>query len=576
MEGQAADRLLADEGFMRQWAELHAVCPWGTVLQAPGFARAWYTTYRQRYEPVLLLGHDSSGRNVGLMALGRSSRGDLVMAGGVQAEYQTWLATPEHGNAFATGSFYALGRRYPSASITLKYLPPQTPLEWLNSDSPAARYCTLATANRPMMDLTDRAAIDKCLKRRNIRSRLNKLRAGGYAGIEQVTDPAELQKYFDEVIAWHDFRRVTVSGVGPFERDPLKKQFHLEMLKQGVLYTTVLKMQDQVVSLQMDMLGTKVVHLALGAYAPWLSKFALGKIHILEVAQLLRDAGLKWMDLTPGDDPYKAEFATHWETVHTLTVCPGLLAHQRARLVLQVDGLARRGLQRIGSDTVAAKIALHNLRTRPLATLAQPVRKLLGRWRSREAKVVYAIPAVRLQDLAATEAANAVRFDCIGDWLTYQPRGLEAARHACLSDATRRFADGMQSFTMIEDGCLRFSCWLADHPSQVLSEQQLAESGWGERSALLLDIRTYGGDRASTIAIALPEVVRQVAQQKDTSTVLVVIGRDDRASAEVLEQLGFRRETRPVGFLRANKSHMAAAVNGWMSLLVALQVMGLG
>lgn len=355
--GTAADRLLADASFERGWQALHAACPWSTVLQTAPFARAWYTTYRPDFEPVLVLGHGNDRSLVGLLAAGYSARRGLVMAGAQQAEYQTWLATPDRGDTFAASAFYALARQFPSSALTLKYLPPGTPLGWVNGDSPVARYCVLSATSRPLMDLRDRDAIDRCLKKRNIRSRLNKLKDDGYAGIERITDPDHLARYFDEIIAWHDFRRVTVSGVGPFENDPLKKTFHFEMLRQGVLCATVLKLRNRVVSMQLDMIGQKGVHLALGAYAPWLSKFALGKIHILEVAAMLRDEGIDWIDLTPGDDPYKSEFATQWEDVHTLTVSPSAGSHQKARLMRQVDRVARRALQQVGSNPVAAKIA---------------------------------------------------------------------------------------------------------------------------------------------------------------------------------------------------------------------------
>lgn len=578
--GSAADRLLAEDNFISQWETLYAACPWGTVLQTAGFARAWYTVYRPVFEPVLVLGHDADRQLIGLLAAGYAPRRGLVMAGATQAEYQTWLATPEQGDAFATSAFYALGRRYPSSALTLKYLPPGTPLEWLNGKSPVAKYCVLTPAPRPLMDLRDGKAIDKCLKRRNIRSRLNKLRNSGYAGIERITDPDHLARHFDEIIAWHDFRRVTVSGIGQFEQDPLKKPFHYEMLRQGVLCATVLKMRDDVISMQLDMVGRPAVHLALGAYAPWLSKFALGKIHILEVAQMLRADGFEWMDLTPGDDPYKAEFATQWDQVHTLTVSPGAASHRKAVVARKLDMVAREALRRIGSDPVGARIAARNLLSRPLATVVQPMQNVLRRWTSTSEKLsAYTISAGRLPltTKGTDPKSEAIHFDSVADWLAYRPAGFEPHRHEGLSDATRHFAAGMQSYTMIRNGRLCFSCWLADQPTEVLTELGLLENfNGGATIALLLDIRTYGGDPTTVLAPALSQAARDAADRLKAGTVVVLVRNADRRVIAALEQIGFAKADSKMQRLEAAGRRIATTLPGWMSLTAALQAAGLG
>src|SRR5690606_6698537 len=148
---------------------------------------------------------------------------------------------------------------------------------------------------------------------------------------EHITDPAELETCFDELIGYHELRRIAVSGVAPFLDDPLKKPFHIEMMKRGVLCVTALRAGGRGVSLQMDMIGRGEVHLALGAYAPWVSRFAPGKIHILEFARMLADRGCRDIDLTPGADPYKGEFATRWDRVHALVVSPTHCHHHLSR-----------------------------------------------------------------------------------------------------------------------------------------------------------------------------------------------------------------------------------------------------
>lgn len=563
--GAAADRLLADPELDRQWRDLYADCPWGTVLQSPDFAQAWYQSYRPVFEPVLVLGHRGDRRLVGLLAAAYAPRKGLVMVGAHQAEYHTWLATPEHGDSFAAAAFYALGRRYPSSSLTLKYLPPGTPLGWLDGAYPAARYCVVTTLTRSIMNLRDKQAMQRCRKQRSIRyeSRMRRLRSIGYTGLQRITDPAELDRQFDQIIAWHDFRRAASSGIGVFELDPMKRAFHCEMLRRGVLCVTAMKLGDRTISVQFDMLGRKVMHRALGAYAPDLAKLALGKIHILELTRLLQAEGYDCFDLTPGDDRYKGELATTTEPVHTLTVSPGWLTHQKSRASQRFQRVARWALHRMGSDTDTARIMVRNLRSRPLATILRPLRHLLGRWRSTPGEmVVYAVPASRLKQSAAPTAAHPVRFDAPADWLMYHPIGFEIPRHQTLLDAARRYADGMRSYTMVHAHRLRFNCWLAEEPEAVLAEHGLAMSNLGDRVVLLQDLCIYGGDRAALLESGIAQAALDASDRTGAGTIAVLVRGSDHKMTAALERLGFRRSRTKSVRVGASGGHVAPAVHG--------------
>src|SRR5690348_3001483 len=115
LRGAKADELLADEAFLREWQALSDACPWSTPFQAPAFATTWYRVYRKLWSPTLLISRDGAGQLQGLLplAVAREGRGEVALAGAHQAEYHTWLALPELGNAFIWEAIQALRREIP-------------------------------------------------------------------------------------------------------------------------------------------------------------------------------------------------------------------------------------------------------------------------------------------------------------------------------------------------------------------------------------------------------------------------------------------------------------------------------
>jgi hypothetical protein len=161
IEGAAAAGLLREQSFQSQWAELASNCPWGTPFQGSGFVAAWYRTYASRFQPLLVTGREDAGL-VGLLplAIDRAS-GRVSAAGTWHAEYQTWLATPERGEEFGWQALDAVRRRRRRiGSLRLGYLPPGTPLGWMDSPE-AQRVCRVEAHPRPLLRFGDGQAIER-------------------------------------------------------------------------------------------------------------------------------------------------------------------------------------------------------------------------------------------------------------------------------------------------------------------------------------------------------------------------------------------------------------------------------
>src|SRR5579883_2363325 len=120
LRGERVHDALSRSAMPAAWDCLYAQCPWSTVFQSSAFARVWYSTYSEVYEPLILTASAGAGGHelIGLLALAidRTS-GHLVQVGSPQAEYGAWLSLPGHDQAFMREALRTLWRTFPSGKI---------------------------------------------------------------------------------------------------------------------------------------------------------------------------------------------------------------------------------------------------------------------------------------------------------------------------------------------------------------------------------------------------------------------------------------------------------------------------
>ena len=278
--------LVRDPVFRERWQALHLQCPWATAFQGPGFGCAWYSSYGSRFEPVLVLSRDGDGQLNGLMALAVSREdGKLVVVGAGQAEYQVWICPPELGGEFAWQTIQSLRREFPRAVLTFRYLPPGTPTAWLAAPE-AEQVCRLEVRRRPLLLFGDGEEIERSLKKKHNKTRLNRLKRIGNLEFKRIVDLNEFQEIFHEIICWYDFRHAAIHDCTPFRDDQFKRPFHLTMMKYpDLLHVTVLKVGDQLASAHINTCGTKEIHLGILAHNPWLAHPLAGCVsHLLPIS----------------------------------------------------------------------------------------------------------------------------------------------------------------------------------------------------------------------------------------------------------------------------------------------------
>ena len=283
-------------------------CPWCTSYQSPAFAGPWYRVYAEKFEPLILIARRDTSLLCGILCLAVSADdGAVVAAGANQAEYQSWVSDAECGNEFALAAVLAIRREFPSSLLEFRYLPPAAPLDWLRDSRLRSRF-VLSKKSRPLLQFPK---MTNSLFKANNRKRLKGLKKLGEMEFRRLTSPEELAAILDEFMDFYDLRLGAMHGMEPFARDPLKKSFQLELMKEpGLLHVTVLMAGNLLASTQLNVCDRKQLHLNLIGYNPMLAKHSPGKFHIHMLSQMLIAQGCQELDLTPGGDPYKEHSPT--------------------------------------------------------------------------------------------------------------------------------------------------------------------------------------------------------------------------------------------------------------------------
>lgn len=217
----AATSRLACEGFRSAWRSLHDQCTWATGYQTPEFATAWYRTYAPIAQPLLVIAESAGDKRlVGLLALAQERGSDRIMnVGDHQSEYHAWLANEEVDGAdpFIVSALDALRARFPHGSLLFRYLPPGTPTGWLNGRGPWRASVTTRQVSRPLIRLGDGEQIEKTLRKKSNKSRLNRMckAGGGELTSRTIETEAELATIIDDVARHYDLRQGAVNGVTP-------------------------------------------------------------------------------------------------------------------------------------------------------------------------------------------------------------------------------------------------------------------------------------------------------------------------------------------------------------------------
>ncbi|OQP57725.1 hypothetical protein A3860_08830 [Niastella vici] len=467
LTGSAVLNLLNDEAFLDGWNRLNNACPWATVFQHPSFVATWYRVYENDWLPVLIKG-EQAGKLTGLLTLAMDKKGLITGAGANQAEYQVWITADANDEAFIKNALQVLRRTFPRKKVLLKYVPAGVSLVFTKKDPVFKKRCFVKTSPQPVM-LIDEAHFTSELKKKNRREKINRLKKMGELSFERITGFNRFVGVFDELALQSDFRKGAMYNKVAFKTDPWRKKFLLLLFQQNILHTTLLKINDKIVSANVSIGDNRQLHLqGINSFDAAYARYSPGIIHFLMLGKLLAQEGATVFDLTPGADGYKETLATDYSVAHTLSIGNNYHGFTN-RLKTGLNNYLKNAATSIGikrdvfkkgqrSYILLRGKCMHMARQGVASFFALFFNKLKSTRKTSKCWVV-------CKGFATSGLLNCRRDD-LHHLLQYDQQGSWYSRQEFLADAMDRFTAGGHCYSWAEDGRLLACVWIASAPAE--------------------------------------------------------------------------------------------------------------
>ncbi|MGA2369829.1 MAG: GNAT family N-acetyltransferase [Candidatus Korobacteraceae bacterium] len=524
-------RVIASPEFQSQWRALAHKCPWGTALQTPEFACTWYQCYEEVYRPLILVRYAVSGEMDGLMALATErASGKLTFAGAHQAEYNVWLALP--GEQTFIGEALERLRQLGFSSLTFSYLPPGTPLEWLQTGW--AHRSTIRVAPKPLLTVDNAESVRDSLNKKKNRRRLEKLQADGPLSFVELQTPDELDAYYDELMDFYDFRTGAIYGRCPFREDPRKRAFYRALMAEGgLLHVGVMKVGEQLVSAHIGIRNKHEVLMVLVGHSPFLGTYSPGKLHILQLGLLLHQEGFSSLDLTPGGDAYKEDRADRYEEAYVLSIFLDSKAWTRHNLASTVRSVGKKiaGILHLDKET------LSRWRSHPIRSLVSLFSSIKDRvWSSTEMRF-YRAKANVVQTLC--EAG--VRRNNLRHLLSYEAVDRSSpSKQEFLRDAILRIDSGAHAYSTIHGDVLVNCGWVTPRTSKSFIPEVQHTYEYPPNTVLLQQFCTHPAYRRQGLCSrTLKQILNDAAAVGSVDFVYIAVPAGNRAARRMIEKAGF-------------------------------------
>ncbi len=464
--------MISDPEFLQQWNELYELCPWATIFQSSRFVVSWYTRYVTIHPPILVVSR-YKGRLTGLLAMaGNIPELGIAGAGGDDAYYHLWLSYPDFSDTFIVEAIQKIRSVYPGKDVCLKYITPNTPVNWITENDSLKAHCVVRQFNRPILDINqvDEATV---LSRKQFREKNNRLKRLGAVTFEVITDSHEFELALDGLLDHYDFRKAATYDITPFRDDPAKKGFLADLVKQGLLLAVSLKVNDEVCAMITATTPSKgwvhgagiVVHnlkfsrvtpgyIIMKLFSVWLKRYP----HVL-------------YDITPGDHTYKNQHATSCDTLHELRIT-GSVKTMGYRTVYYATKVAKEILSKRQIHPEEIKLGLKRI--------GQALRHPAYEFAALNSALRPTKPTVWRLCGSGRPDTSSIRFkkDSIADLLLYNEREGDIPARVFMRNALTLYEQGNVLYTYSQHGSLKSVVWVsvrADHQrASLLANQELS------------------------------------------------------------------------------------------------------
>lgn len=316
--GKEAMDLVTNPAFQKKWQSLYDACNWATIFQSPQFVIPWYSLYHNKYDPILIYTYEDD-ELTGLITLAGGNGGrEIAAAGRNDAHYQAWIADDQNKEKFIIYALKKLQTVFGKEQINFIHLPPNCPIDWINDKS---FRCKVKQFSRPLIKL-DAPTIQQLLRKKQFRECNNRLSRLGSIKFEKISNINDFDSVLDKVIVQYDFRQGALYNTTPFKNNPLKKKLYIDLFKAGLMYATVIKLNEEIISSITGTIGENgFVHGAgVNSQSAFYHKYSLGFLNFVLFAQQLASDGYHKLDLSTGGQSYKYRLANEEDTVTGLYV----------------------------------------------------------------------------------------------------------------------------------------------------------------------------------------------------------------------------------------------------------------
>lgn len=531
IQGEDGYRQLADEAFRASYMQLYDTCRWSTAFQHVDFLQTWYNAYRFEYQPVILCRFDGA-RLSGALPLAQSANGELIVAGGYQAEYQCWLA--DESSEFLPEAASLLRRTFPGRNLLFRYLPANLPADKIREQPLLRGYCNMATVPRPLLQTASSADA----LRGRLKTKLNGLRRLGDLRFERVTDEEKFDAIFNDIILQHNLRQGVAKGLhGGFLADPYKRPFHAALFAHPhLMHVTILTLDKELIASHIGFLSRAQLHLGTLTTTVFQrhARYSPGVLHLLLLAQQLAKEDIPLLDLTPYGE-FKEKMATHSDNA-----CLLVLYSSRARLVYASARNAgirvtKRALARIGVTPAILRARISSTRE-SARLLSQRLRNGSRR------KILLGAPIARVAGRSMPSAAR----NKVADLLLYEGRD----RQQFLATAVVRMEAHARLYSWIKHDSLTCCMWVSrENQEDSVCGHKISLP---QRAALISDLYSRSAD-GDELGAHVAQVCTSLADDRLAEHVYI-LAPDDPALLNKLYELGFDARYSPGGSIEKHVS----------------------
>mgnify|MGYP003643437727 CR=1 FL=1 len=534
IRGDDALKYASDEAFLNQWESLAAKTVHKSVFQEAGFVSLWFRHYQQYFEPILVIGLLDTGELAGLIPLAVEKNSAILTQAGAQlAEYSGWLCLPKHSDSFLSKAFTAIKSDLSFSQWKWTYIAPGTDTSWIQSNKPRRLgiYTRLESMNSPILDLHDEEKLKKILKNKSVKSKINRLKRVGELKIERITDQSRALELMDQVTDLVNFRHESAHNDAAFEDDHLQRSFYearSSNLKDN--HFSVLWAGEKLLAFHYGYIDEDSIYIGLTAFDPTESKHSPGVIFLIYLANLLKEEGIRYIDLTPGGDEYKERFSNAHNELYLPTIHTSMLEYSQQSIKKNCISIAKNTLRR-------CKIDKDQLKKRFNKEISENAY-------SKNDFDLYSIKSDHY-NINDSQQSNNINIQSYRDLLDYEETDTGIRRQKVLSDATFRFSREDTLFTLHDNSRLSAYAWLGKTGAKYT---RLGFDFSNEKNSVVIDCMNPGmqlaniNDMKKLLNHMLPHAFSGNAQE---AFMFIPKSETDQDTIKVLNEIGFREVNNP-------------------------------